>query len=114
MHHGNRPNAIWMNTNRYFVQSQSMGALPLQNKNYNQAQAPAATAAGTIYPLMDVLVQGLVQGAAEQVGQRIVQSLMNDGGNNCDLANDNGEDPSIIGVGSSIMNGIFGNSGTQN
>lgn len=83
-----------------------MGALPLQNNSYNQAPAPAAAAAGTVNPLMDALVQGLVQGAAEQFGQSIVQSLINDGGNNCDAANDSGGDLSV--------NGIFGDSGTQN
>ncbi|KAH9780789.1 hypothetical protein KPL71_008220 [Citrus sinensis] len=106
MQHGNRQNAMGMNNNQFFSQRQSMGALPLQNNSYNQAPAPAAAAAGTVNPLMDALVQGLVQGAAEQFGQTIVQSLINDGGNNCDPANDSGGDLSV--------NGIFGDSGTQN
>lgn len=114
--HGNRPNAIGMNNNQFFAQRQSMGALPLQNNSCNQAQAPAvaaaAAAAGPVNPLMDALVQGLVQGAAEQFGQSIGQSLMNYGGNNCDPANDSGGDLSITGIGSSIVNGIFGDSGT--
>lgn len=98
-----------------FVHSQSTGALPTQNNNY-QASAPAA-ATVTGNPIMDAVVLGFVDGAAQQVGQNLVQSFVTDGGdggNNCDPSNNNGGDSaSIIGIGSSIINGIFGDSGTQ-
>jgi len=98
--------------------SQSMGAMPmlqqrqqrqLQQVSYQQPSGgPNGAANGTI---MDTMVQGFVDAAAQQVGQTFAQSIMNpDGSNNSDPngGGDNSSNPSIISIGSSILSGVFG------
>lgn len=61
---------------------------------------------------MDTMVQGFVDGAAQQVGQMLVESIMNpDGSSNTDDPNGGGDDssnPSIISIGPSVLSGVFG------
>ncbi|TYJ28237.1 hypothetical protein E1A91_A07G245900v1 [Gossypium mustelinum] len=76
--------------------------------NYQYQNNGAAAGNG----LMGVAVQGFVEGAAQQVGQNLVQSLMgggddsNNGGDN----NSSSSSASMVDVGSSLLSGMFGNS----
>ncbi|MBA0579661.1 uncharacterized protein LOC105768540 [Gossypium raimondii] len=63
--------------------------------------------------LMGVAVQGFVEGAAQQVGQNLVQSLMGGGGdsnNGGDNNSSSSSSASMVDVGSSLLSGVFGNS----
>ncbi|KAB5531717.1 hypothetical protein DKX38_018387 [Salix brachista] len=100
--------------NLAFRQSRSMRAMPMQQRqqqaSYQQTNGgPDGAANGT---LMDTMVQGFVDGAAQQVGQMLVESIMNpDGSSNTDDPNGGGDgssNPSIISIGSPVLSGLFG------
>ncbi|KAJ6418700.1 hypothetical protein OIU84_001968 [Salix udensis] len=104
--------------NLAFRQNQSMRAMPIQQRQWQQQQQASyqqtnggsgGAANGT---LMDTMVQGFVDGAAQQVGQMLVESIMNpDGSSNTDDPNGGGDgssNPSIISIGSSVLSGVFG------
>ncbi|KAJ6748915.1 hypothetical protein OIU79_029909 [Salix purpurea] len=121
--------------NLAFRQSRSMRAMPIQQQQRQQQQrqqqqqqqrqqqqqqqqqasyqqtngGPDGAANGT---LMDTMVQGFVDGAAQQVGQMLVESIMNpDGSSNTDDPNGGGDgssNPSIISIGPSVLSGVFG------
>ncbi|CAK7327916.1 unnamed protein product [Dovyalis caffra] len=104
-----------------FTHSQSMGsAKPMQQQQQEASyQQPNGAGNGTV---MDAMVQGFVDGAAQQVGQMFVQSIINPDANR-DTSNNNStdpnagdhdddssdsSDPSAINIGSSIMSDEFG------
>ncbi|KAJ6672743.1 CYSTEINE/HISTIDINE-RICH C1 DOMAIN FAMILY PROTEIN [Salix viminalis] len=110
--------------NLAFRQNQSMRAMPIQQQrqqrqwqqqqqqqaSYQQTNGgPGGAANGT---LMDTMVQGFVDGAAQQAGQMLVESIMNpDGSSNTDDPNGGGDgssNPCIISIGSSVLSGVFG------
>ncbi|KAE8689313.1 EARLY-PHYTOCHROME-RESPONSIVE1 family protein [Hibiscus syriacus] len=69
-------------------------AAPMNNQCYNNSQNNGAAAGNG---LMGVAVQGFVDGAAQQVGQNILQSLMGGGGSN-NGGDDNNSTSSILGL----------------
>ncbi|XP_050214062.1 protein VACUOLELESS GAMETOPHYTES-like [Mercurialis annua] len=86
-----------------YLHSQSMGAM---QGGYQQ---PAVVNNNTNV-VMDAMVQGFVEGAAQQVGQSFVQGLMGDGGggdNTISACN------SSFSIGSSILSGAFGDSSSE-
>ncbi|EEF31836.1 uncharacterized protein LOC8269741 [Ricinus communis] len=94
----------------FFAQSQNMGT------TQGCYQQPAV---GNNNTIMDVLVQGFVNGAAQHLGQNLVQSIMGGGGGDGNNNNNNDADPnggsnggdsSIVALGSSILDGVFGGS----
>ncbi|CAK7327917.1 unnamed protein product [Dovyalis caffra] len=88
--------------------SQSMGAMPMQQQQEEASYGgPNGAGNGTI---MDTMVQGFVDGAAQQVGQMFVQSIINPDANG-GTGNNNGDDssnPSTVSIGSSILSAVFG------
>ncbi|CAK9138348.1 unnamed protein product [Ilex paraguariensis] len=92
----------------YYMHSASTGSLQMYQ------QPPPTHEPGN--SLMNVAVQGFNDGAAQQVGQNVVQSMMgggNDGGSGGGGTGDLSS-ASIFNVGSSILGSIFGDSNTQN
>ncbi|XVF60380.1 hypothetical protein PTKIN_Ptkin08bG0040800 [Pterospermum kingtungense] len=88
------------------VRKNNQGYMQPQSQNYGTAMSGNA--------LMDVAVQGFVDGAAQQVGQNLVQSFMgndsNNGGNSGDNGGNNSSSSSIVDIGSSLLSGMFGSS----
>ncbi|XVF14143.1 hypothetical protein REPUB_Repub09cG0032100 [Reevesia pubescens] len=79
------------------------GPVQMNNQCYMQPQSQNNGAAMPGNNLMDVAVQGFVDGAAQQVGQNVAQSLMGDDSNN----GDNNSSSSIVDIGSSLWSGVF-------
>ncbi|KAK3035768.1 hypothetical protein RJ639_033497 [Escallonia herrerae] len=107
----------------YYMHSASTGALQSN---------PLAGAFGTGNAFMKPAVQGFVEGAAQQVGQTFVQSVISGGsgggggdsggsgggGGDCGSADGSwagdSSSTSILGIGSSVLGSIAGDSDTQN
>ncbi|KAK2978724.1 hypothetical protein RJ640_004247 [Escallonia rubra] len=97
----------------YYMHSASTGALQSN---------PLAGAFGAGNAFMKAAVQGFVEGAAQQVGQTFVQSVISGGsgggGGDCGSADGSwggdSSSTSILGIGSSVLGSIAGDSDTQN
>ena len=84
----------------------------MNNQCYVQPQSQNNGTATSGNALMDAAVQGFVEGAAQQVGQNLVQSLMADDSNNGGNGDNGGNNSSssMADIGSFLLSGVFGTS----